>query len=120
MDRVERRKCKRVVCDDVISYSVLQGNKASSVASSDKVRCKNISAEGILFASEVSFPLGTLHKLNLYMDSSKETPESISMVGEVLRCDKDKDGQEWNIAVSLHCIEKRKKDNFLSWLASKS
>ena len=120
MEFKERRRSLRIPCENFVSYSVLSEDGTEKMNNFGYVHCKNISLIGVLFTTFESLPLETKVKFQLQMDLSENHYEDVVMYGTVVRCQRIKSTDTWDVAASItSMLETRKRLQFINWLANR-
>ena len=120
MTQQERRRFLRVPCENLINYSLMNEGGVTGKSSFGYVHCKNVSLIGVLFTAFEPISPGTMLKLQLQLDITEKNFEDITMFGSVVRCEKIKSAETWDIATSImSMLETKKRLIFVNWLANK-
>jgi len=120
MDFEERRRSLRIPCENFVSYSILNDDETEKGNNFGFVHCKNISLVGLLFTTFEDIPVGSRLKFQLQMDLSETDYEEISMFGSIVRSQRIKSTETWDIAVSITTLmEATQRLRFINWLANK-
>lgn len=116
----EKRRSLRIPCENFVSYSVLNEDGTEKTNNFGYVHCKNISLIGVLFTTFEYIPIGSRLKFQLQMDLSDSEYEDIEMVGTIVRCDRIRSTDTWDVATSITMMmETKKRLRFINWLANK-
>ena len=116
----EKRRSLRIPCENFVSYSVLNEDETEKTNNFGYVHCKNISLIGVLFTTFEDIPVGSRIKFQLQMDISDTEYEDIQMFATVVRCERIRSTDTWDVATSITTMmEVEKRLRFINWLANK-
>ena len=120
MEFEEKRRSLRIPCENYVSYSLLNEDGAERTNNFGYVHCKNISLVGVLFTTFEPIEIGAKIKFQLQMDISERHFEDIVMYGTVVRCQRIKSTDTWDVGASItSMLETEKRLQFVNWLANK-
>jgi len=117
MSIVEKRRFVRIPCENIINYDLMEGDGALDTVQTGYVQCKNVSKGGVLFTAFEDFKHVISIRLKLRIEVTEGHNENVDMVAKIVRCEKVKNAQKWNIAACIQSIEEEKKNLFLKWIS---